>query len=104
MDMDTRADIVFEENTMRCKTFLREQEMEQLMTESKCSGLEDLQPNTSPSLETFRFTEHNRFGHEQNIDPENNFFNGMIHSCKYWSEDGLNKTLDKKKWVVINPL
>ncbi len=39
------------------------------------------------SLKTFDFTEHKLHEMENNIDPENNFFNNINCSCKYYTDE-----------------
>lgn len=45
------------------------------------------------NLKTFKFTDHNLHGFEQDLDPENNFLNNINNNCCYYSDDQFNMNI-----------
>ena len=53
-------------------------------------------------LETFSYTDYKCQDMEEDIDPENNFFNDIVDNCCYYTTDQYNRTVkvDNKLSII----
>ena len=57
--------------------------------------------NTRSNLTQSNYTEYKKSNFENNIDPNNNYFNSVNVSCLYYTNDTFNDLADKFKGILV---
>ena len=55
---------------------------------SNCDDMDNI-------FETYKYTEHSRCHFEKDVDPENNYYNNISTSCKYYTEQQFNNEVNR---------
>ena len=54
-----------------------------------------LSTDVEAQYQIFKFTDYNNNNYEAHVDPDNNYYNGIVQTCKYHTEQQFNVTYNR---------